>query len=59
LKWADKPYQPVSEVKAAVVPFSECHLKHVIQWAIHCLAVVLIPTIDALELESEALLDGR
>ena len=35
----DKPYQPVSEVKAPFVPFSEYPLKQVIQWAIHCLAL--------------------
>ena len=35
----DKPYQPVSEVKAPFVPFSEYSLKHVIQWAIRCLAL--------------------
>ena len=35
----DKPYQPVSEVTAPFVPFSECPLKHVIQWAIRCLAL--------------------
>ena len=35
----DKPYQPVSEVKAPVVPVSECPLKQVIQWAIRCLAL--------------------
>jgi hypothetical protein len=35
----DKPYQPVSEVEAAFVPFSEYPLKQVIQWAIRCLAL--------------------
>ena len=35
----DTPYQPVSEVKAPFVPFSEYPLKHVIQRAIRCLAL--------------------
>lgn len=35
----DTPYQPVSEVTAPFVPFSKYPLKHVIQWAIRCLAL--------------------